>query len=100
MEFHTGGVQILHILELAPTAGAQVHNIPHKIHRGDNVRPNDGLLRHLDDRRVGIVGGVIDIHHFPVSFGDAVNNGGGRGDQVQVELPFQTLLDDLHVQKT
>ena len=41
--------------------------------------------------------GVIHLHHGAIGFVDVVDDAGQRGHQVQVELPLQTLLDDLHV---
>ena len=54
----------------------------------------------LDGAGVGVVVGVVHLHHGAIGFVDVVDDAGQRGHQVQVELPLQTLLDDLHVEHT
>ncbi len=47
----------------------------------------------------GVAGRIVDHLHGAVGQGQAVAHAGGGGDDIQIELPFQTLGDDLHVQQ-
>ena len=54
----------------------------------------------LDDvGGVRVAGGVVDHLHGAVRHGQAVADAGSGGDDVQVELPLETLGDDLHVEQ-
>src|SRR5690606_22081965 len=63
-----------------------------------NIGAHDRLAHLLDHRRVGQARGVVDIDDVAVLLHHLIDHGGGGGDQVQVVLALQTLLDDLHVQ--
>ena len=47
---------------------------------------------------VGVVVGVVHRHHGAVGLVDVVDDAGEGGDEIQIELPLQPLLDDLHVE--
>ena len=44
-----------------------------------------------------LIGGVVNVFHFPVGKCNAVNYRRCRGNQIQVVFPFQALLNDFHV---
>ena len=99
MELHAGGVQILHVLELAPALLAQLHDVAHVLLGRQNTGLDEGLPRLGDLRRVGVVEGGVDLDLGAVGLGDLVDDVGRRGDEVEVIFPFQPLHDDLHVKK-
>jgi hypothetical protein len=98
VQLHQMGVQILHVLELAAPLLAHGHDVPHKVLRRDDGHLDVRLLRVLDGARIGVVVGVVHLHHGAVGLVDVVDDAGQRGHQVQVEFPLQPLLNDLHVQ--
>ena len=100
MQLHPAGIQIHHVLELAPAILAQLHDVAHVFLGGDQADLGIRLLGQLDVRRVGVVQGGVDVHGFAVGFRHPVDDVGGGGDEVEVVFPFQTLLNDLHVQQT
>ena len=59
-----------------------------------------GLFLFDDIAGVRVAGGVVDHLHRAVGQGQTVAHAGGGCDDVQIELPLQTLGDDLHVQQT
>ena len=98
MELHQIGVQILHILELPPPVLAQGHDVAHVLVRGEDGDLHKGLLGLRDDAGVRVVVGVVHVHHRAVGLGDLVDNGGQGGDEVQIKLPLQPLLNNLRVE--
>ena len=100
MQLHPVGIQIHHILEFAPALLGQVHNIAHIILGRNEADLHKRLLRQLDFHGVGVIQGIIHHHHLAGGLRDPVDNVGGGGNQVQIVLPLQPLLDDFHVQKT
>ena len=42
--------------------------------------------------------GIVHHDHGAIGLGDTVDHRGQGGDEIQVELPLQPLLDDLHVE--
>ena len=98
MQLHQIGVQILHILKLSPAILAHGHDIAHILVGSDDIHLHIGFLGVLNGAGIGIVVGVIHLHHGAVGLVDVVDDGGQRGDQVQVEFPLQPLLDDLHME--
>ena len=59
-----------------------------------------GLFLLDDIAGIRVTGGVVDHLHRAVGQGQTVAHAGGGGDDIQIELPLQTLGDDLHVQQT
>ena len=100
VERYTGIVQVLHIHKHATAVLTEFHNISHEVCRCQNFRLDHRLFRLGNYCRVGIIGGVVDILHLAVCQCDTVNNRRRCGNQIQVVLPFQTLLDDLHVEQS
>ena len=90
--------EVLHVVEAAAALVAELH------HRADVLLGDDHggldvrLLHRLD--LVRHLGGVV--HLDPLAAGtrlDAVGDGRGGHDQIEVELALQPLADDLHVQQ-
>ena len=100
VELHQVGIQILHILELSPALLAQGHDIAHIVVGGEDGHLHIGLPGLRNGGGVRIVVGVIHRHLGAVGLGDLVDNRGQGGDEVQVKLPLQPLLDDLAVEHT
>ena len=92
------GVQVLHILKNTPAVLAQGHDVAHIVGGRDDGDLGVGLLGLGDGAGVGVVVGVIHHDHRAVGLGDLVYDRGEGGDEVQIELPLQALLDDLHVE--
>ena len=91
-------LDVLHVAEGAALVLAEFHDRAHVVLRRDDLRVDEGLLHPRDLLHAGQVGGVVDGQLFAVGLDDVVDHAGGGGDQVQVELALQPLLDDLHVQ--
>ena len=98
VKLHQVCVQVLHILELTPAVLAHGHNVAHELVGRDDIYLHIGFLRPLNRGGVGIVMGVIHRHHRAVGLIDMIDHGGQGGHKVQVKLPFQPFLDDLHVE--
>ena len=98
MQLHQMGVQILHVLELAAALLAHGHDVAHEVLGGDDGHLHIRLLRVLDGAGIRVVVGVVHLDHGAVGLVDVVDDAGQRGHKVQIELPFQPLLDDLHVE--
>ena len=63
------------------------------------VHGDDGFADLLDAPRVGHLARVLDLEHGAVVELHLVDDAGRGGDEVLVELAFQALLHDLHVQQ-
>ena len=100
MQIHPGLVQVLHVIVDAAPALAQIHDGSDIVRRGEDVGIHHRLLRLRDEGGVRIGCGVVDLQHFAIGHGDAVNDAGYGGDQIQVELALQTLGNDLQVEKS
>ena len=57
------------------------------------------LLDLGDLLRIGHVGGIVQLLHGAVGHMHAVDDGGRRGDQVDIELALEPLADDLEMQQ-
>ena len=99
MNVHAVGVNIFHIFKNAAPVLAKFHNVADVFARGVDMRIRHRLLSLCNERRVGVVGGIINIDDFTTRFGNAVNNAWRGGDKVKVIFPLQPLLYNLHMQK-
>lgn len=99
VQVHADIIQILHVDEHAALLLAQIHQGTHVIVGGVKVDIHKRLLLLDDVGGVWVAGGVVDHLHSAVCHGQAVADAGGRGDDIQVELPLETLGDDLHVEQ-
>ena len=99
MQVHAGLVHIFHVHQHAALGLAKVHQRAHIVVGGVDVGVDEGLLLLDDAGGVRVGGGVVDDLHRAVGHRQPVLDAGGGGDEVKVELPFQPLGDDLHVQE-
>src|SRR5439155_18743802 len=70
-----------------------------KVLARDHSGIDDRLLDLLDIARIGELGGILDFYHLAVGSGDAVSDAGGGGDQIDIELALEALLDNLEMQQ-
>ena len=84
MDIHPCFVYILHALEIASSLLAKLHDVAHKLAGREDVSVDNRLLGKLDQRRVGVVGGVVDILYLAGVKGYTVYNRGRGGDKVEV----------------
>ena len=98
VELHQVGVEILHVLKLAAALLTHGHDVAHEVLRCDDGHLHIGLFGVLDSAGVGVVVGVIHLHQRAVGFIHMVDDGGQRGDEVEIELTLEALLNNLHVE--
>ena len=88
-----------HIGRNAAVLDSELHDGTRILGRADNLGFKVGLLDALDTRSLGQILWAADINHLTVSLVDVIVHRRARGNEVQVELALQALLDDLHVQQ-
>ena len=91
-------VEILHILILAAPVLTQRHDVADKLLRRDDGDLHKRLVRLGDGDGVGVVVGVVHHDGAAVGLADLVDDGGQRGDKLQIKFALQTLLYYLHMQ--
>ncbi len=99
MDIDAVRVDVFHILKYAAPLLAKVHNIAHIFLRRVDMGVRNRFFGLRDQRRVGIIGRVVDGDHFAVGLRDMVNDARRGCDDVQIVFALQPLLDDLHMQK-
>ena len=99
MDVHAVRPHVLHVLEDATALLAELHDGTHIVRRRKDMGLRDGLLRALNDSRIREVAGVRDFLHGAVCQVDLVDNTRHSRDEVEIVLPLQPLLDDLHMEK-
>ena len=99
MQVHPGVIQIIHVDHNAAAALAEIHQSAHILRGSIQVRVYKRLFLLDNAAGIGVVGGVFDGFHRAVGQRNAVFYAGGRGDQIQIELAFQTLGDDFQMQQ-
>ena len=75
------------------------HDVADELGGRDDGRLDIGLLDLLDEAGVGHLDRVVDGVALPALVGDAVFHARRGGDQRKVELAFEALLNDLHVEE-
>ena len=100
VQLYAVGVQILGILIGAAALLTQLHDGADVGGGSEDAGFDIRLLCRFDVRRVGVVGRIVDHHHAAVGHVQLVDYAGSGGNQIQVELSFQTLLDNLHMQQS
>ena len=78
---------------------SELHDGTRILGRADDLSLEVGFLDTLDARGLGKILRTTDINHLAVSLVDVIVHRGARGNEVQVELALQALLDDFHVQQ-
>ena len=99
MQLHTGGIEVLGILVDAAALLTEIHQGTDIFRRGEDACLDIRLLRLRNGGGIRVVGGVINGNLCAVGEGEVVDNAGGGGDEIEIEFPLQTLLNDLHVEK-
>ena len=92
-------VEVFHVEERAASTGRELHERPDVRRRRDDREPDPRLLDDLDVARVRQLRRVVDRDLGAVEQPDPVLDRRRRGDEVEVELALETLLDDLHVEQ-
>ncbi len=100
VNLHASRLNVLHIDVHAALLLAQLHDGAHIVGRREDLRRNHGLLHVVDVGRIGQISGVVDVQLGTVGLDHVVDHRGRGGNQIQIELALQALLNDLHVQQT
>ncbi len=100
MQLHPVGIQIHHILKLAPALLGQIHHVAHIFLGANQIQLHVRLFRQLNFHGVGVVQGVIHHQHLAAGLCDPVDDVGCGGNQIQIVFPLQPLLNDFHVQQS
>ena len=99
MQLDPLGREVLDLVHLTAAQLAQLHQRARVVGRRDDADLEVGLLDEVDALRVGEVGRVVDDVERAIGAVHAVFDAGRGGDQGEVELALEALLDDLHVQQ-
>ena len=100
VQLHAVSIQIFGVFISASTLLTKLHDGADVGCRGQNVCFYIWFLSGNDGSRVRIVGWVVDMHDGTISQLQLVHNGRCGGDEVQIELTFQTFLNNFHVEQT
>ena len=92
--------EVNHVCCNAAVLDSELHDGTRILGRADNLGLEVGLLDALDTRSLGQILRATDIDHLAVGLVHVVVDRGARGNEVQVELALQALLNDLHMQQT
>jgi len=98
-ELHPGRVHVVHSVIDAPAVLPELHDGPDVLGGGHDAGLDVGLLDPVDGGGIGEVGGILHHLHGAVGQVDVVLHGRDGGDEVEAELAFQPLLDDVHVEE-
>ena len=99
MNIHPVRGDIAHILKDPPPILAHIHNGAHKLAGNINIAVRKRLLAVVNQGRIRVIGGIVDLHHGAVGHVDLVDHRGHGGNQIQVVLSLQALLNDLQMQE-
>ena len=78
----------------------QGHDSAYKLGGNHDLRTDDRLLHVLDLGWIRQVGRIGQLDHLTIFLMNTVYYTRSRGNQIQVVLTFQTLLNDFQMQKT
>ena len=97
---HALRIEVLHRVEGAAPPGRELHQRADVLARGDDADLDPRLGDRLDLAQRRHLGRVVDDHlAAAVGQGHPVLDRGRGGDEIEVELALEALLDDLHVQQ-
>jgi len=97
--FDVAVFEVVHLVEGAAAAGDEVHDGADEAVGGDDGDVHPGLADLGDAAGVGELGRGVDGEFRAVGEADAVLDGGGGGEELDVVLAFEALLDDVHVEE-
>ena len=92
--------KILEFLLIAALLLEQFQNLTDVFFARDHSRVDDRFLDLLRLGRIGEFRRTLDHDHFVVRQSDTVPHTGRGGDQIDVELPLEPLLNDFHMQES
>ena len=99
MQLNPVGIKIFGIqINPAPVL-AEVHDIADVGGWREDIRSHERFLRRGNQRRVWVAGRVVNPALLPVGQLELVHNARQGGDNIEIELPLEPLLYDLHMQK-
>lgn len=93
------GVNVSHIGKNSAFFLTQLHNRPHILGRRIYERIDNRLLHVLYICHRRQLGRVVNFQNLTVRRIYLVRNARRRGNQIEVELPFETFLNYFHVQQ-
>ena len=79
---------------------AEFQHIAQEIIRHKDRGLDPRLFDMIDIGQVGHIGGVVQFHHRPIPHMHMINHRRRGGDKVDIIFSFETVADDLKVQKT
>ena len=91
-------IEILHVLVISAAFLTERHNIADELARCNNTDLHIGLMRFSNHCRIRIVVRIVDIYNRAVCLHNFIDDGRERRNQVEIKLPFQALLNNLHMQ--
>src|SRR6266545_1612128 len=99
VELDARRVEVVHSLIHAPPLLTQIHDAADVVRRHEDPRLHERLFHAIDGGAVRHQAGVLHQLHRAVRLIDVVLHAGDRADEIEIELPLQTLAHDLHVQE-
>ena len=98
-EHYAHVVNGLRIVHAAAFFQDKLHDIPDVFPRKHNEHLDDRFPDFLNFLRFREQAGIVHIDFLSIGLGDLINHGGVGGDDIHVEFPAQTLLDDFHMEQ-
>ncbi len=100
MKLHPVAAHILLVDELAPLVEAELHNGANEIGARDDGRTDVRLLNMVNQSDVGQPRGVMHFLAVALLVVNQIRNVGHSGDDIHIELPVETLLNDFHMEQS
>ena len=100
VQHHAVAVHRLRALQDAAAVQHDAHHVADRVARRDDARLEDWFGDRVVGARLRHLQRVVELLHRAILHRHLVDNAGGGGDDVEIELTAQTLLHDLHVEQT
>ena len=98
-ELHPIAIEVILLDEDPPLSEAELDDRTDVVHRRDDRCADIGLLDVVDLGGIRETGGIVYLHHVPLSGVDHIGDVGDRGDDGHIVLTVEPLLDDLHMEQ-
>ena len=98
-QHHATAADVFKLFLIAALFFQQLEHFTHKIFTGDYGCFNDRLFNLFDLRWIGELRRIINFNQRTICAGDFVTHTGSSGNQVNVELAFQSFLHNFHMQQ-